>query len=442
MPIKEYELEPYTRREFVKKMGMLTGCGILTPPLLDLINERFPFISNAQAAPVSNIYVSKNGNPVTNMQKVIELAGGITNYIEKDDVVLLKPNLQWPKQGYTNTEATKAIIEIILNRPGGFTGEIIVSENVQGRNVDDIERSGWAAGPGDARMNNWADMNYNELIAWFNVQGAENVTSAKIVNGSYPYVSGPSEGHGHVREYYTIENAPDAIGRVVHLPYPIIESSYSGKMIDLKNGIWSGGGYTGQKAKLIFLPTLNYHGGYAGCTSAVKSHLGTVRLANGEGGSYSLHRIGYSSDPGLAQDAVGEAVGHLITAILQPTLYITVAEYAGHRGRTSNTAENAKTIGLCNDPVSLDFWMGKNVIGPLRPDCDPTVENPFRKTLQGCQSKGVGTLNEAEMLVTLYDHDNPVTSRKDIERKINQFKEGATTETEVLNVIENYMTGS
>jgi hypothetical protein len=349
------------------------------------------------------------------MQKVIDMAGGITSFIDVDDVVVIKPNLQWKNQGYTHTEAAKALIEIVLNRPGGFSGEIIVAENIFGN--EDSTHKGWAASPQN-RVNNWPDMNYNELIAWFNSNGAPNVTAVKLISSNFPVVSDPSQGHGFVATDYTISNSGGANGRICRLYYPIIESSYSGNLIDTKQGVWSGGAYTGQSVKLIFLPTLNNHGSagqedYAGATSAVKCHLGFVRdLWDTGGGTQGLHAIGYVGWP-LYPEAVGEAVGELITNVVQPTLYITVAEWSGWGGRTvTSGAEHTKTIGLCSDPVALDYWMGKNVLGPCNNSSeasylDPSNASNFRKTLEGCNSKGAGTINEAEMLVQIYDHDAP-----------------------------------
>ncbi|MBL3617809.1 MAG: DUF362 domain-containing protein [gamma proteobacterium endosymbiont of Lamellibrachia anaximandri] len=409
-------MKELSRRGFLTKAGILVGSGAAFPFLPNWLKKRLSPISDVNAAVVSRIFVSKNGTPVTNMQRVIDMAGGITHFIDADDVVVIKPNLQWKNQGYTHTEATKALIEVILNRPGGFSGEVIVAENTHA-DEDDTKR-GWAASP-DNRVNNWPDMNYNELISWFNGNGFPNVTAAKMDKGNYPTVSGPSEGHGYVDVDYTISQSGGANGRVCRLSYPIIESSYSGKLIDTKNGVWSGGAYNSQNVKLIFLPTLNNHGGagsedYAGATSAVKCHLGFVRSNswNTGNGTMGIHAVGYNDSP-IYPDAVGEAVGEFVSNVIRPTLYITVAEWSGWGGRTSTTgAEQTKTVGLCNDPVALDYWMGKYILGPADGGSqasflDPSNECNFRKTLQGCNGKGVGTLNEGEMLVDIYDYDNP-----------------------------------
>jgi hypothetical protein len=120
-------------------------------------------------------------------------------------------------------------------------------------------------------------------------------------------------------------------------------------------------------------------------------------------GTYTLHTVGYdTSDP----DAVGEAVGQLITQLVIPAFYLTCAEYTGYRGRTASTAAQTKTVGLCADPVTLDYWMCKYVMYPCATSqafMNPDYDNNLRRTLAGCNATGVGTLDEAEMAVHLAD---------------------------------------
>lgn len=391
-----------TRRRFLKQMASLLAWTGLSPLLKSFHKEAL-----ARTEPVADVFVSKNGTPVTNMQKVIEMAGGIESFVDANDAVVIKPNLQWRNQGYTHTLATKTLIEMILNRPGGFTGEILIAEDHVDFNRTD---QGWNAASAN-RVNNWPDMNYRELITDFQNRGYPNVTAAPINDSP---VSGPQDGDGYVHVYYTTVNSPGANGRKTRLGYPILASAYSGKMIDTKNGVWESGVYTGQNVKLIFLPTLNYHSNYAGITSAVKCHVGFVPLG-GNSGYFGVHSypetysVGFRADLSSNRpDASGECIGELITNVIQPSLYITVAEYAGHYGRTSSTAGNTRTIALCKDPVSLDYWMGHNVICPLGGSAgnyNPTGDNVFSRQIAGCHSKGVGTLAESEMAVHLFDFD-------------------------------------
>ena len=57
---------------------------------------------------------------------------------------------------------------------------------------------------------------------------------------------------------------------------------------------------------------------------------------------------------------------------------------------------------LCLEPVTLDFLMCKYVMYPIATSqtfMNPDNDNNLRKQLVGCNSKGVGTLREADMVV-------------------------------------------
>jgi len=396
-----------TRRQFIARLSALTAAPLIGPRLLRWATR----LSHAQALP-AHIYVARDGTPVTNVQRVIALAGGIQNFIGHDDAVVLKPNGQWPLQGYTHTECIKALIDVILNRPGGFAGEIIIAEHVHRDPTEAMKGNYcWNMSAGYNRTNNWPDMNYFELVNDYHARGIPNVIAIPLYDsgqGSFVTVTGPAGlaagQHGWVRTTYTTA----ANSRTVRLSHAILRSSYSGKLIDLKNGVWENGAYNGQQVKLIFLPTLNNHASfnsedYAGPTSALKCHLGMVEFA-GASGTYSLHGVGY--DTPISPQAMGESVGHLITQVVSPTFYMTCAEYTGYRSRTDSTAAHTKTVGLCADPVTLDYWICKYVMYPCATSqafMNPDNDNHLRQALIGCNSKGVGTINESEMVVHLSD---------------------------------------
>jgi hypothetical protein len=295
----------------------------------------------------------------------------------------------------------KALIDAILDRPGGFAGEIILTEHVHRDPVETLaDRYCWNMSPAN-RQRNWADMNYFELVGDYHQRGYPNVTAAPMCDSGgasdWAAASGPGDlpagKHGWVRlPAYTAAN-----GRQYHPSYAILRSSYSGNLVDLHNGVWAGGGYTGQGVRLILLPTLNNHSGldsedYAGPTSAVKCHIGFIE-------GTSLHSVGYNSGDA---DAVGEAVAHLITQVVHPAFYLTCAEWTGYGGRTSSSAAQTRAVGLCADPAVLDYWMCKYVLLPCRTSqafMNPDNPGNLRKTLQGCLRHGVGTLDESQMAV-------------------------------------------
>ena len=396
-------MPPFTRRQFLRQLGLVAA----TPML-----GRWLKWANWQVRPeaVQDVYVAKNGTPITNVGRAVTLAGGIQRFVDRDDAVVIKPNGQWPNQGYTHTLCLKALIDVILNRPGGFAGEIIIAEHVHRNPTDTMSGSYcWNMSPGN-RVNNWPDMNYLELVADYHNRGFLNVTATPLYDSgqaNWKKVAGPADLAASDQGWVHVPYTATANGRTVDLSYAIIRSTYSNKLIDLKNGVWQGG-YTGQKVKLVFLPTLNNHGSfgyedYAGPTSALKTHIGYMDFAN-LSGHVSLHSVGFDSPYSPA--AFGEAVGHFITQVVHPAFYMTCAEYTGYRSRTDPTAAHTKTVGLCADPVTLDYWMCKYVMYPCATSqafMNPDNDYNLRKTLLACQNKGVGTLSEAEIALHLSD---------------------------------------
>lgn len=142
-----------------------------------LINPRsrpsVPVASARAGAATHHVYVARNGTPVTNVQAVIDLAGGIASFVGYDDVVVLKPNGQWRNQGYTHTLCMKALIDVILDRPGGFGGEVIIAEHVHRNSSTAMSGSFCWNMSTSNRHNNWPDMNYLELVADYHSKGIE-----------------------------------------------------------------------------------------------------------------------------------------------------------------------------------------------------------------------------------------------------------------------------
>ena len=369
-----------------------------------------------QAITGGQVIVSRNKAFDENVRSVVNKAGGVGAFINRNDVVVLKPNGQWRWQGYTHTGCMKALIDMILAYrwpAGGFTGEILIAEHVH--RTPDLAMSDsycWNMSAAN-RKYNWPDQNYNGLVAAYR-KANKRVAAVPLYDveenpTKWASASGPGDlpagKHGWVRTTYRTVGTNN---KVVRLSHPLLRSPFAEtNIIDLSQGrVWKAGAYTAQKAKLIFLPTLNNHYNtnpgtpfedYSGATSAVKCHLGIVEFKPNTAGTLNLHQIGFNMDPAKNRaDAVGESIGHLITKIIRPTFYMTCAEYAGYQARCSGVAAQTNTIGLSLDPVSLDFWMCQNVLFQVNKSYtffDPSRVNNLRKMLMACQKKGVGTLN-------------------------------------------------
>jgi hypothetical protein len=82
-------------QKFLKKLLMLMST---LPVAGNAGAANMPTKKTAETTPVS-LYRAVNGKPATNLEKVIHLLGGIEKVIGPNDVVVIKPNVQWWNQG-------------------------------------------------------------------------------------------------------------------------------------------------------------------------------------------------------------------------------------------------------------------------------------------------------------------------------------------------------
>lgn len=414
-----------TRREFLRHFGIATGAITLSP----FIVGRF---SQVLALPSIKVHIVKNGDCFQNIAKLWEMLGGAEIYINPTDIVVIKANAQWPNQGYTHTGCIKGVIDKILEIPN-FSGEVLVCDNVQ--NYGTSGRFGFDSTL-SYRKNNWPDHNWDSLAAEYQANG-EPVGTKRWLN-SETDISGPAEGEGWIRSFFSLHS------RNSYLSYPIFESPLtSGRMIDMKNGVWENGQYTGAKVKTIFMPTLNNHGNggedYAGVTSAIKSFFGATEIHYGQYSKfrdyYNIHSSSFNFN---RADYAGELTARFINTMYKPNLYITPAMWSGHYSRTGSATET-KTVLACDNPATLDYIACRDVISPYAAWLNPDQDNNTRKQIIGCISGGVGTINPTEYEVISFDFENPKVSRLDIDRKIKDLKSGNATEQEVKDLVNSYM---
>lgn len=394
----------------------------------------------------NDVFLSRNGTVEQNISKAIELAGGISAYIDPTDVVVIKGNAQWPNQGYTHTLGIKAVIDLILAIPG-FSGEIILCDNIQGKSLDGD--TGFDATAGN-RTHNWADENWTGMIQDYRDLSLpvsifrwtrDSISDGGAITAG---LSGPADwtsGTGWVRSFIpNLVNDGNTIN--VYLSYPIFESPInSGRLIDMKNGVWESGTYTGRKVKTIQMPTLNNHGtssnqDYAGITSAIKSFFGNTEI-NSENGTvtYSgqvyraIHNATYTVSPNKGAYFAGQLAAYYIRNLYSPVLYVTCAEYSGYESRTGNAA-NTKTVLVSTSPSTLDYVACRDVIAPYNPIFDVDDEfipggdiNRSRLQIQGCiagivgQAAGIGSIEVGEYSITSFDYATGVEGSLTIPQK-------------------------
>jgi len=100
------------RRKFLKIAGM-TGVaitGIIENPLLTRAEKKV-------ATPM-DLAVVQNGDPAALVQKAVEMMGGISQFVKKGNVVVVKPNIGWdrvPEQAATtNPDVVAEIVRLCL----------------------------------------------------------------------------------------------------------------------------------------------------------------------------------------------------------------------------------------------------------------------------------------------------------------------------------------
>ncbi|MBU0640093.1 MAG: hypothetical protein KKB50_14605 [Planctomycetes bacterium] len=395
-----------SRREFIQAGAAGLAGGILLGSC-----DPLRAAQRAQREPtLSHIFHSANGTPAQNVAKVFRMAyGGIENFIGYDDIVLLRPNLQWPRNGYTNSEIGIAMIGLILKRPGGFGGEIIVIEDEHRSDPHASSNSGWCTT--DKASN--GPYNWFEVIQYFidhadqypngihtdPVTGQINV-SFQFLQGGYSFTL--AEPHPILSTYggasYAGANTlidagvdpflrykndyPDKtclyvrrsdlrytndIARVAplaneyYMSYPVFKSQHSGLYVSyFKDHVhaWNSDteSFTAQPVKLINMSTLNHHGSYAGVTSIVKAHFGMVYG--------TFHSTGWPDGDPRTFYYAGGTIGYWLDTIRQPDLHMSCAERIGRTSRQESDAYRAKSIVISTDPVALDYYVGKYILFP------------------------------------------------------------------------------
>ncbi len=402
-----------SRREFIRKSaagvagGLFIGCTDVSGTPLPQGETK---AQSQVLDPVSHIYHSRNGTPTQNVAKVFDMAyEGLENFIGPDDIVLLRPNLQWANNGYTNSEIGLAMIDLILRRPGGFTGEVIVVENTHRSDPHENYNSGWCT---TATASN-GPYNWFEVVQYFldhadeYPEGIHTDPHTGQINVSFQFLmrrfdftlenphpiltryggmhySGVTEQlDGSVDPFLRFKyDYPDKtcfyvarsdirytndIARVSSLytqyemNYPVFKSQHSGLYVSLYKDhttAWDPDteSFVPRPVKLINMATLNHHGAYAGVTSVVKAHFGMV--------DRNFHATGWDNTTPPTFFYAGGAIGYWLDMIRRPDLHMSCAERIGRISRSEDDAFRAKSVAISTDPVALDFYVGKHILFP------------------------------------------------------------------------------
>lgn len=380
--------------------------------------------------PSCTLYRAINGTPSENMIQLILLMGGIESMVGTDDIVLIKPNAQWWNQGAPNLCALNTFIDLIMNRPGGFRGEVIIGENCH-RGSQPWKTAGWSH-VFERNADVDAAHNLNDLTGDLKKRYSDRFSTVHFVDvqAGARRVFGPSEGAGYVYCDGTggvplLKYDNGAVGgafREVIMTYPIFVTD-RGTTVDFKHGVWEKGAYTNQPFKFINFAAINHHSTYCGATSAIKNYLGITDLSGGpdpsNGGKLENRYFNFHSFPldkwssGPVPGMLGGEIATFLNTVRKADMNITTAQWTGISSRTELPAAHTKAVIACSDPVALDYHASKYIlyanshISVHNPD---NTAGPLYSDLKKCADIAGYQADERRVHIKSYDCGRHITA--------------------------------
>src|SRR4030042_3527066 len=409
-----------SRREFLRKLVVVGGMFALGP-------EAFAYktVHKTTKEPLCILYSAVNGSPGKNIEKVIEVMGGISKIIGSDDIVVIKPNVQWWNQGAPNLSALKTFVDLIMERPGGFHGEVVIAENChRGKTPWTSASSGWAH-PFERNSDIQGIRNMNDLCGLLKKRYSQMFSTVHWVDvgAGNRRVFSPSDGDGYVycdgtgrAPLIKCSNGVNGSGhRETIMTYPVFTTD-KGTRIDLRNGIWKKGVYTEQPLRFINFSALNHHSSYSGASSAVKNCLGISDLSGGpdphNGGRLTENYYNFHSFPfdkwahGPEHGMLGKEIGVFMNTVRKPDLNLTTAEWVGLSSRVDPPVAHTRTVLACPDPVALDYHATQYILYPNSKIAIHNSDNrksPLQQSLIKCAGSGNFLFDEKRVRVVSYD---------------------------------------
>jgi uncharacterized protein (DUF362 family) len=295
--------------------------------------------------------------------------GGSQGLINRDDVVLIKVNCQWKCRGTTNTDLVRGLIHRILEHPDGFTGEVVIIENGQGR-------GGFDGMAGGGNYDAWSEIASNVYV---NAEDETILTVDYLVNTMFhdPRVSSFLLDSIRSRFIGTGEHTTNGYRKTSDVSYPCFTSA-GGNRIELREGVWENGGYNQSKLKLINVPVLKDHGG-TGITGVLKHVYGILSMSDDHSG------IRHYSQSGTQCGKIWKLVRSPDLNLLD-CIWVSFESLSGYPPETT-CRTNTLLAGI--DPVALDYYAAKHIMLPLggarASEHDPDSFSGLINHLQGAQ---------------------------------------------------------
>ena len=270
---------------------------------------------------------------------------GPSGLIAPGDVVLLKVNAQWKYRGCTNSDLIRGLIQRILDHPDGFSGEVVIVENGQGRGSLKCDTT--AAYSGDSSVHANANDESHHFLYLVNKVFKDPRVSAHLLDPIRATFIGDND---HARDGYR---------KFENVSYPCFTTA-AGNRVELREGIWEAGAHRAN-LKLINVPVLKHHDtGGSEITASLKHVYGLVSMSDGQRGIRHYSRL-------------GETCGKMMASVATPVLNIVDAIWVSHTALTgypAGTTFRANQLLASQDPVAADYWAAKYILYP--------VDNNFR----------------------------------------------------------------
>jgi hypothetical protein len=350
---------PISRRGFLK--GAMVGVCLSMfdsggPPGAEAAGEPSPLFWVRQI-PTQPFTDEDNGNYHFGIERLLPLMGnhglkfyrsstetvlsGPLGLIARDDVVLVKVNAQWKYRGCTNSDLIRGLIQRILDHPDGFTGEVVIFENGQGRGSLNCDNTGSGYPDGGVHAN--ANDENHSFLHLVNSVFQDPRVSAYLLDPIRSTFIGDSQ---HVTDGYRVFDT--------NVSYPCFTTA-GGHRVELAKGIWDGSGYK-QNLKLINVPVLKHHDtGGSEMTASLKHVYGILSMSDGNS---SFRHYG----------GLGETTGKMMVSVRTPVLNIIDAIWVSHSalaGYPATATARANQILASQDPVALDYWAAKYILYPI-----------------------------------------------------------------------------
>jgi hypothetical protein len=320
--------------------------------------------------------MGSNGLKFYRSAKTAKLSGR-SGMIAKDDVVLIKVNAQWKYRGCTNSDVVRGLIQRILEHPDGFTGEIVIIENGQGRGSLNCNMG---LNYPDAKVHANANNPKQSFVYLVDEIFKDPRVSCRLLDEiRETFISGTD----HVTEGYR---------KFENVSYPCFNTA-GGHRIELKRGIWRDGAYS-QKLKLINVPVLKHHDQNGSqITASLKHFYGVVSMSDGHA-------------PFRHYGGLGQTCGKMVLSVRTPVLNIVDAiwvSYTSIRGYPASATFRANQIMASQDPVALDYCAAKYLIYPIDHNpqhhpSDPVINGWLTTARNAINTKGLLNPNKGIMI--------------------------------------------